>query len=517
MRSRRLLLSLLSTLAVQACNCAPTPGDDAGITPDAGATHDAGLRPDAGTTTDAGAGSDAGADDAGTNDAGATDSGTSDAGTPDAGIDAGPAPYVPDPVTMGLNLPAVIPVMKVNVGGATIQKDVEVPGTITIFEQHDGTLTDLNTAVPTFTAPIAFEGRGNFTWTLPKKGYAFEIQDGAGNGLELPILGFPAGADFALYACYTDKTCLRNALVFALGQRLDRWSPRTRFVELYIDDQYQGLYMVWERIRRDADRVALPRPAATAALGDLTGGYIIRHEGGGKGGGADFTLMPSNRVYTFHYPNENNITAEQRAYITQAFQQLEDAFAADAGGTYATLIDESWVDRAILEEWTNNWDGYVHSIYMTKARAADGGKFGMGPVWDFDLAFGNGNVTGYNCRTDNWAYQIVRGYPDDMPTYWTQLFALPAFQRDLKCRWQSLRQGPLALTTIEQQMNAWVAFTATARARDQARWMTIGNALFPNCTNQPSYAADVMWVHDWISARLTWLDMQMAAMPGTCP
>lgn len=510
----RWLISL-SLLVVCATACTSPTDSDAGVLPPDGGSppRDAGVTPDAGTA-DAGSG-DAGADDAGTSsDAGTELDAGVDAGI-DAGLDAGPR-FVPDPVTMGLNLPSVIPVMKVNVSGATIQKDVQVPGTISIYETHDGTLNDLMMRVPTFTGPIAFEGRGNFTWTLPKKGYAFELQDGAGNGLEQVILGLPQGADFALYACYTDKTCLRNALVYALGQQLGRWSPRTRYVELFIDDQYQGLYMVWERVRRDGDRVELPRPAATAALGNLTGGYIIRHEGGGKGGGADFTLT-SNRVYTFHYPSENNITAEQRAYITGAFQQLEDAFAADAGGTYATLIDESWVDRAIVEELTNNWDGYVHSIYMTKARDDAGGKFGMGPLWDFDLAFANGNVTGYNCRTDNWAYQIVRGYPDDMPSYWLALFNEPAFKRDFKCRWQALRQGPLALTTFEQRIATWTAFTAAARARDQARWMTVGRNIFPNCFSGATYDAEVVLLHDWIAARLTWLDAQAAAMPGTCP
>lgn len=512
--------TLIILLAAFLTGCtAIVPSDDAGTTNSDAGTRDSGVNTntDAGSNTDAGNNTDAGTTDAGTIDAGTdTDAGT-DAGTPTP--DAGQPPsYTPDPVTMGLNLPSVVPVLKINVNGATIQKDVEVPGTIQIFEQHDGTLMDLTTATPTYSGPIGFEGRGNFTWTLPKKGYAFELQDAMGAGVELPILGFPAGADFALYACYTDKTCLRNALVYALGQQLGRWSPRTRYVELFIDNQYMGLYMVWERVRRDGDRVALPRPAATSALGDITGGYIIRHEGGGKGGGADFTLM-SNRVYTFHYPSETNITAEQRTYITGAFQQMEDLLAANPASAYANILEtESWVDRAILEEVTNNWDGYVHSIYMTKGRASDGGKFGMGPVWDFDLAFGNGNVTGYNCRTDNWAYQIVRGYPDDMPTYWTALFTQPAFQRDLKCRWQSLRQsGPLALATFDARMTAWTNFTAAARVRDQARWMTIGRSIFPNCDSEMTYADEVTWLHDWIAARLVWLDGQIAAMPGTCP
>ncbi|MFO0554042.1 MAG: CotH kinase family protein [Polyangiaceae bacterium] len=429
---------------------------------------------------------------------------------------AEPQGFTPDPVTMGLDLPAVIPVLKIDVLGQPIEKDVDTPGTITLIEDHDGTLTDLDSRTPSLVSAAAIQGRGNFTWTLPKKGYAFELQDGAGNELEQPMLGLPAGSDFALYACYTDKTCLRNALVFALGQELGRWSPRTRFVELFIDGQYLGLYMIWERIRRDSTRVDLPKPAPTAADGDLTGGYIVRHEGGGKGGGRDFTTT-SSRVYTYHYPDIDKLTPEQASYIGETFQHLEDVLAADPA-SYATVLDEaSWVDRAIVEELTNNWDGYVHSIYMTKDADSAGGLVGMGPLWDFDLAFGNGNVTGYNCQTDNYAYQIQRGYPDDVPSYWLSLFAEPAFQTAWKCRWQALRTGPLALSTFESRIDTWVAFTAAARARDQAVWQTTGTPVFPNCFTAPTYEADVTWLHDWIAARLTWLDQQAAAMPGTCP
>src|SRR4051812_17370804 len=78
-----------------------------------------------------------------------------DAGA-DAAIDAGAGGFVPDPVTMGEDLPAVIPVLKVDVGGAAIELDVEIPGTITVYEQHDGTLTDLDTQAPTLSAPVGF-------------------------------------------------------------------------------------------------------------------------------------------------------------------------------------------------------------------------------------------------------------------------------------------------------------------------------------------------------------------------
>jgi len=431
--------------------------------------------------------------------------------------------YVPDPVTMGMGLPGVLPVLRVNVGGQTIEKDVEIPGTIEVFEAHDGTLADLDQVTPTLSSKIVFEGRGNFTWTLPKKGFALELQDDLGAAVDLEVLGMPAGSDFALYACYTDKTCMRNALVFALGQELGRWSPRTRFVELFIDGDYRGLYMLWERVRRAETRCDVDKPAATAMDGDVSGGYILRHEGGGKGpevvDGVMYTQdfsTASGLVYTYHYPSAAKLSAEQSAYLPAYMQDFEAALAMQPGD-YADWIDVgSWVDHAIVEELTNNWDGYVHSIYMTKEAEEDGGLLGMGPLWDFDLAFANGNVTGYNCATDNWAYQNVRGAPDNMPAYWLALFADPGFQAAFKCRWQALRAGAISDATFAERVATWVAFTAKARARDQVRWPTVGMQIFPNCFAPPTYEEEVAALLDWIEARIAWLDGQVAAMPGTC-
>ncbi len=431
----------------------------------------------------------------------------------DGGVDAsdgGTLPgFVPDRVTMGLDLPGTVPVLRLAINGQPIERDVEIAGTLTIHESPDATLANLGPA--TLTTAVGVQGRGNFTWSLPKKGYAFELQDGAGGDVARAFLGLPPGSDFALYACYTDKSCLRNALVYALGQELGRWSPRTRFVELFFDDRYQGLYMVWERIRRSPTRVDLPSPAL-----DVTGGYIVRHEGGPEGDGSDFQTS-AGVYYRFHYPDVADLTPAQADHVRAAWQTMETSVTADPAGAGAVIDLPSWIDRAIVEEVTHNWDGYVHSVYLTKERDADGGRIAMGPLWDFDLAFGNGNVTGYNCRTDVWAYQIQRGAPDDVPAYWRALWADAGFQHAWKCRYQALRTGPLALATFDARIAAWSSFTAAARGRDQARWPTIGTAIFPNCTTEPSYQAELTYLHDFIAARLTWLDGQAAAMAGDCP
>lgn len=432
--------------------------------------------------------------------------------------------YIPDPVTMSQNLPAVVPVLRIDVGGQPVQKDIDVAGQIQIFENHDGTLTDLGTASPSLSTKVAFQGRGNFTWTLPKKGYAFELQDSGGNGLDVSILGLPPGSDFALYACYPDKTCMRNALVFALGQELGVWSPRTRFVELILDGDYKGLYMVWERVRRDNTRCDVDKPAKTASEGDVSGGYILRHEGGGKGqetiDGVNYNrdfATASGRIYTYHYPDVDKLTPEQTAALTGRIQAFEDAMMTDPADHAAWIDVQSWVDHGIVEELTNNWDGYVHSVYMAIEAEEDGGLLHMGPLWDFDLAFANGNVTGYNCATDNWSYQNVRPFPDDVPTYWQDLYADPEFQRNFKCRWQDLRDGAISLETFTARIDAWKTFTAAARVRDQAKWNTIGMQIFPNCFSAPTYDGEVDMLLAWIDARITWLDGQVAAMPGTCP
>ena len=97
------------------------------------------------------------------------------------------------------------------------------------------------------------------------------------------------------------------------------------------------------------------------------------------------------------------------------------------------------------------------------------------------------------------------------------LLAEPTFQGAWKCRYQALRATALAQSTFDARIATWVAFTAAARARDQATWPTIGTPVFPNCTNQPSYDAEVTYLRTWISDRLAWLDAQAAAMPGACP
>jgi hypothetical protein len=435
------------------------------------------------------------------------------------GSGAPPAPPPPAGGDPGPTSP-ILPILWIEVDGKAIPRGVKIPGRLKVIYDHDGThrnVPELAATKVALATPMGIEVRGNFTASLPKKPYGIELRDGTGADRALPFLGMPAESDFVLLAPYTDKTYVRSPLAHAVARELGRWNPRFRFVEIFIDTRYQGLYIAIEKIKRDKNRVDIPKAAPDPAAGDATGGYIFRHEGGGKGGARDFTSRKGIK-YSYHEPRFDEITAAQKAYLQQLVDRFETMmdgpdFALPDRGYRAAIDVASWVDFALVRELVNDWDGYVRSVYFVKEPDARGGKLLATPLWDFDLAFGNISL-GNNYRTDVWAYQKpFRPPPDNVPSYWTRLWGDPAFQAALKCRWLELRKGPLAKAWLDARIDGWVAQLKDAERRDHARWPVIGMKIFPNYYSGATYADEVAWMRDWIGKRLAWLD---ANLPGVC-
>jgi hypothetical protein len=457
----------------------------------------------------------------------APDGGAIDALQADAGVapaDAAPALRQPS---------AILPVLWIEVGGKTIPLRQKISGRIKIIEDHDGTLKGLGSRPVALQAPIGIGVRGSSSAYFPKKSYSLELRDDAGNDKSFPVLGMPAESDWVLHSCYADKTCMRNALAYAIGSELGRYSPRTRYVEVFLDGRYNGMYLLVEKIKRDKYRVPLPKPAADAASGDLTGGYIIKIESGGDGTPSDavprdWVSRESPRVYTYHYPRYNRITSAQKAYIQDHMRKFEQmmkgsAWADPAQGYRTWLEVPSWVDVALVQELANNVDAYHKSVFIQKQPKAAGNKLVLGPLWDFDIAFGNADFRQAH-RTDTWAHDMNRfgtaptpynppGSVTRVPFWWEKMWKHPAFQRDLKCRWRELRKGPLSRESIEAKLSFFGKELALAQPRDQALWKTIGVKTTFNYYVGKTYADDVRYLRDWIGKRLAWID---ANLPGSC-
>ncbi len=127
-----------------------------------------------------------------------------------------------------------------------------------------------------YTGKVGIEIRGRYSANLPQKPYGFETRDEAGNNLNVPILGMPEENDWILTANYNDKAFLRNFLAFELFRKMGHYAPRTVYCEVVLNDAYQGIYLLGEKIKRDKNRVDIAKLNPDENSGDdLTGGYIF--------------------------------------------------------------------------------------------------------------------------------------------------------------------------------------------------------------------------------------------------
>ncbi len=458
----------------------------------------------------------------------------------------------------------ILPILVIDTGGfaSVIPRD-KIKARLKVIEKHDGTHGDLSTAPVALDLPIGINLRGSSSAGFLQRPYTIELHDDLNEGKKVPVLDLPPGEDFALVSCWTDKPCMRNALAYAMGRQLGRWNPKLRFVEVYLDGVYNGLYQMTEAVRQDKRRVDVPKPALSADLGDITGGYIIRREAGGKAAPTTIPIRDwlspvksvdgRQMVYTYHYPKEDKITAEQKAYIQDYFTRFETAMKEptwiDPQTGYRKWLDVATVvDFVLMNEISNNVDAYWKSVYMAKQRDSLGGKMALSPLWDYNIAFGNADYRD-GWKLDNVTYKMnrwggecsaflptpmgcsacIRGDLNPGTSCWTmqyvpfwldQLWTDPVYTGELKCRWLELRKGAFDMAKIDVQLEAWRRELGPAMRRHFARWERLLTYNWPNWYISSGafdfdkfFDDEVDYLRNWTANRIMYLDKNL---PGTC-
>jgi hypothetical protein len=309
---------------------------------------------------------------------------------------------------------------------------------------------------------------------------------------------------------------MRDKLVYDVGRELGRYAPRSRFVEVFVDGGYVGVYVFLEKIKRSPDRVAVPKVAPDLASGDVTGGYIIKLEDGNASGGFYSTM---GTAWQYHYPNASLITPDQASYLKKYVDSFESmmmgpTFSDPSVGYTARTDVASFVDFFLMNELTHNVDGYRKSAYMYKNSDAFGGRIYMGPLWDFNIAFGNADYCGGESPQ---GFQYDGGEcpdQDRIPPWWKKLVADPSFAKAARCRWKELRKDLLADASLLARIDGYVEELALAEPRDHMKWKTLGKYVWPNPYVGQTFADEVAYLKQWITARTAWLDQNL---PGACP
>lgn len=396
---------------------------------------------------------------------------------------------------------ASLPVLKIDADGAITSKETYVTANLkTIGNGVTEGLWDSYASGK----KIEIRLRGNSTAFLPKKPYRIKFPD------KFSPLGLNHAKEknWVLLANDADKTLLRNAVAFQASRIMDnngarpRFTPATSFVDIYLNGNYEGNYMLTDQLEVAPGRVAVESLKASdgADPAKITGGYFLEIDGFGASEPLFFYTPQKNMTVVMKYPKDDDYAAPQFDYIKDYVgNKAEGAlFAANfidpALGWRSYFDSKTWIDYYIINEFTGNPDAWW-STNVYKHR--NDPLLYFGPVWDFDIAFNN------DIRLGDATRKLMATDAHD-PRQWIQQFMLdPGFRSGVKTRWNEKKAELKALTSYVDALAAKIDLSQQANF---LRWNIQTQSLGHGGTPPSSYSQGITQLKNYLDARYNYLD-----------
>lgn len=411
------------------------------------------------------------------------------------GVDPQPDPQPEPPVVSAAHAVAVMDITTEN--GAPIKgKEKEDYVNCTITVDHPDDQWD-------YTGTGRIRGRGNSTWEwYDKKPYRIKLDEKAS------IVGLAAEKDWVLLANFRDPTHMMNTFVFELGHVMGMpYTNHSRYMEVTLNGEYIGLYQLTEQIEQGKNRVAVDDVEGVLIALDVDDGP--EHSFSKDNFWSEVYQMP----VCVKFPEDIDVTG-----IKKDFAQLESAIlsirkskgnaaAIKAGmDKVRELLDvQSFIDFLIIQELVYNVElAAPRSMYMHKDK---GGKWVMGPLWDFDAGFDFdwGTMTdGHHFFEDYREYVLGPDPIHHAGSYWVPEFFTDMFRSDEFCeefiaRWEEI--SPLIMTEVWANTEKYINAAENAMVRNSQRWPIY----FPS-DNWPqqeiSFATEIVNMYSWLSYRV---------------
>jgi hypothetical protein len=432
---------------------------------------------------------------------------------------------VPPFILTSSNLPIVV----LDTYNVDIPDEPKIDGTMGIIFNGDNQMNYLSDPYNEFYGQIAIEKRGSSSNSFPMKSYGLETRGPDSVNYNVSLFDWPSDNDWILYAPYTDKSLIRNVLTYDLGRQMGQYAPRTKLCEVILNGSYIGVYVLMERIKINPGRVNVDQLNYTDTLNnELTGGYIIKVDKTTSGGVIAWTSpytaqAPSTgpMYYQMHDPELDALHPDQFNYIKTYVNNWETAlkgvnFANPQIGFRAFSDELSFIDFFIVNELSKNVDGYRISTFLHKKRVSEGGKIHAGPLWDFNLGWGNANYC-QGGQTTGWEINfnsVCQGNGPNMNPFWlNRMLQDPVFANNLKCRWSYLRTNILSDEHLMNYIDSLGTILEEPAQRNYDRWPILGVYVWPNNFIGNTYQEELTYMKNWILARAAWMD---ANMFGTC-
>ncbi|HWD17686.1 MAG TPA: CotH kinase family protein [Verrucomicrobiae bacterium] len=431
------------------------------------------------------------------------------------------------------NLPAVV---IYNFGAGAVPVDDYQFVNMAFYEPQNG-VTSLTNA-PTLNMRAGIHLHGSSTLDLPKHAFAVSFWDEDNFDADYAPLGMPKESDWILYAPDNfEPVLIHNPLAYQLGNDAGHYAPRTRFVEVYINQDggalapahYNGIYVLEEKIKWDKNRVDVTKIHSVDELHPLdniapnvTGAYMMKIDRLGDGE-TGFVGAGMNIVYD--HPNEEDIKTPQRAPQQAYLQNYMDTFGAALNSPnftnptngYRAFIDmPSWIDAHILNATPFNLDMLRLSAYFYKDRSD---VLHFGPLWDFDRSQGSADGRDFNPR-------VWRSRTGDMGTddfnypWWGRMFTDADFWQAWIDRYQDLRGNVLSTNHIFGLIDSFTAQLRQEEPREAARWPSLtqprsGSVSIDgySYTFPGTYQGEIDFLKKWYTDRLNFMDTNFVSQP----
>ncbi len=396
-----------------------------------------------------------------------------------------------------------LPVFVINTYGNTIIDDPKTDAHLGVIYNGPGQRNRLTDPFNDYDGVIGIELRGNSTQSFPKKPYSFETRKETGENYDVALLGFPRENDWILRASYYDHTFIRNPLAHHMSRIMGNWSSGNKHCEVVLNGEYQGVYILLEKIKRTKNRLNLEKLTRNEISGEeITGGYIYEIAG---------QTDHFGEARRLRYPNFEEVAPEQLSYIKKYdndFRKVMETLSSeDPASIYNEWIDlQSFVDYMLVQEATRNPDGYGWSCYFHKDK---NGKLKAGPVWDFDQALNNSTYRDGD-RWYGWSidYQL---WPD--PPFYMKMIHEPYFESQMKKRWETLRENEFRTDNLFYYIDSIAESLSEATERNFEKWPTLGHQIWrelPGFNLLDTYPKQISNLKSYLEKRLNWIDQELA-------
>lgn len=404
-------------------------------------------------------------------------------------------------------------------------KNIKEPGTIKVLEP-DGS----------FSLEHSLEyikGRGNTSYTeFDKKPYQIKLTQDA------PFLDMEPGKKWVFVSNSADSSLIRNALSRSLAGHLNLpQSEEGTFVDLYVNKEYVGNYYVVEKIEIQENRLLLSdlqkateHENETEDLStyetawtdttkakqipndpeDITGGYLIERDFDNR----FLKEVEINESYFITEAKECFIVRDpeytseaQIAYIDSYVQSVENAILSaegidgTTGKSYQDLIDvDSFVRKYLLEEVTANYDGGVASSYFYKDSDTIDGRLYAGPVWDYDVSWGNSPAYLGQISTSPERLSRLASHSDSSVWFQSLYHKPEVYEKIVSCYAQEI--SPYLTLLADEILPMLDEITAASAAMDQVRW----EEQYARNGYSGDRSEQITFITDYIKARKDFLD-----------